>query len=61
MRHGWAREAEVPAARAAVGCGRMPSRESCKRLGAQPLESSQKCLWGIILNKGWRLGMAAVL
>lgn len=32
-----------------------------KRLGAQLLERSQKCLSGIILNEGWRLAMAAVL
>lgn len=44
-----------------MGCCRLRKDAELKRLGAQPLESSQKCLWGIILNKGWRLGMAAVL
>lgn len=47
-----------------TGCCRLrdeAEQRELKRLGAQPLERSQKCLSGIILNEGWCLAMAAVL
>lgn len=47
-----------------TGCCRLrdeAEQRELKRLGVQPLEISQKCLSGIILNEGWRLATAAVV